>query len=173
MECSRMSSFDFPPPEVVHRLTEEFLWASDALEAKRVLEAHPWLMSDYIETELRRLQKGMRDKSVFPDVVKVFDVRIDQLRRCRELGTTAGLFGQSVDYLADSPGTATARELVRGSPYMLSDEFLSLIDASGSAAQEEGDHRTASRYAFVRALLDDCRTLGIDVTFDRYSVDST
>jgi hypothetical protein len=168
-----MNSFDFPPPEVVHQLTEEFLWASDAHEAKRVLEAHPWLMSDYIETELRSLQKGMRDKNVFPEIVKVFELRIDQLRRCRELGTTAGLFGLSVDYLADSPGTATARELVRGSPYMLSDELLSLLDASGSAAQEDGDYRTASRYAFVRALLDDCRTLGVDVTLDRYSIDST
>jgi hypothetical protein len=128
-------------------------------------------MSEYVETEIRRLQTGLSDKDMFPDVVKVFDMRIDQLRRCRELGTTAGLFGQFVECLADEPGTLTARELVRASPYMLSDEFFSVIDAFGSAAQEQGDHKTASRYAFVRALLEDCRTLGIDDSLGRYSVD--
>ncbi len=159
--------------EQLLRRLKAFVTAYTYAEARRILEAHPELLSDEADMMLGDLIQFTRrqgDKRVVP----LFEERRALLRRCREVGIDQAFaeIERRVSSLLEVVKSFTtartwdeARRIVESHPELLTDEADALLEALIEAARTQGNAGAVRGLEEHRALLRRCREVGITQAF--------
>ena len=144
----------------MYRRKEQFLQTLKAFttaysfaEARRILEAHPELLSDEADTMLGELIQFTRRQGD-NRVVRLFEERRALLRRCREVGVTQAFAEREkrVNSLAKglhafimAPTPSKARCVLEAHPELLSDEADAMLGELIRFAETRGATLIAPR----------------------------
>jgi hypothetical protein len=154
------------------RTLEEFIGARTWEESRRILEAHPELLTDEADAMLGRLidaAQAQGDEAA----IRIFERHRALLRRCREAGIEEAFaelrrgseFVQTLFAFIQAETWEESRRILEAHPELLTDEADAVLGQLIDTAQARGDEAALRIFERHRALLRRCREVGIPRAF--------
>ena len=151
---------------------EEFIRARTWDESRRILEAHPELLTDEADAMLGRLidaAQAQGDEAA----IRIFERHRALLRRCREVGVEEAFaelrrgseLVQALLAFIQAETWEESRRILEAHPELLTDEADAVLGQLIDAAQAQGDEAALRIFERHRALLRRCREVGIPRAF--------
>jgi N-acetylglucosamine kinase-like BadF-type ATPase len=151
---------------------EEFIRARTWDESRRILEAHPELLTDEADAMLGRLidaAQAQGDEAA----IRIFERHRALLRRCREAGIEEAFaelrrgseFVQTLFAFIQAETWEESRRILEAHPELLTDEADAVLGQLIDTAQARGDEAALRIFERHRALLRRCREVGIPRAF--------
>jgi len=150
----------------------QFINADTWAETRRIVEAHPELLTDAADALLGRLVDAAREEGD-EEAVRLLEEHRALLRRCREVGVERAFAerGGATELIEVLQAFLTAdtwaesRRIVEAHPELLTDAADALLGRMVDAAREKGDERAVRLFEEHRALLRRCREAGVEQAF--------
>jgi succinate dehydrogenase flavin-adding protein (antitoxin of CptAB toxin-antitoxin module) len=163
-------------PEQLKQTIFALIQAETWEESRRILEAHPELLTDEADAVLGRFidtAQAQGDEAA----LRIFERHRALLRRCREVGVEEAFaelkrgseLVKTLLALIQAETWEESRRILESHPELLTDEADAVLGRFIDTAQARGDEAALRIFERHRALLRRCREVGIEQAFAELS----